>query len=195
MAFPLAHPSIVLPLAMLPKRYASLTGLVIGSLVPDLGYAAGIGGMDSLREDWVALFTFCLPVGLISAFVFHLFIRDRLIRILPKGLYLRFNRFLGTDWISHFRQYWPAVVVSLLIGAVSHMAWDSLDLTHNSGHVYRDLHAWTAPMNLGMWQIPIIRAIQHAPSVLGMLAIIIVIAIMPSSTLNAQRSTLNNNSH
>lgn len=38
MPFTFSHPSIVLPLTYLPKKWISLTGIVIGSLTPDFEY-------------------------------------------------------------------------------------------------------------------------------------------------------------
>jgi hypothetical protein len=38
MPFTFAHPAIVLPLKHLPKRWYSLTGLIIGSMTPDFEY-------------------------------------------------------------------------------------------------------------------------------------------------------------
>jgi hypothetical protein len=38
MPFTFSHPAIILPLAYLPKKWYSMTGLVIGSLVPDFEY-------------------------------------------------------------------------------------------------------------------------------------------------------------
>ena len=36
MPFTLSHPALVLPLNLLPKKWFSITGLVIGSMAPDL---------------------------------------------------------------------------------------------------------------------------------------------------------------
>jgi hypothetical protein len=178
MAFPIAHPAVVLPLALLPKRYASATGLIIGSLTPDLPHLAGISA-SGVYDSWTALFWFCLPAGLILSFTFHRWLRVPLILWLPRGLKSRFARFKEFDWVHHLRRYWPAVILSLLVGSASHLAWDALDLTHTNGHVFRDLLAFTKPLNLGAFQIPLIRTIQHTPSVLGIIFIGLFIYRMP----------------
>lgn len=38
MPFTFSHPAIILPLSYLPKKWFSLTGLIIGSLIPDFEY-------------------------------------------------------------------------------------------------------------------------------------------------------------
>lgn len=64
MPFPLAHPAAVLPLRRFCPRRLDFPALVIGSLVPDLGYAFGPVDVAQFSHRLVAgTFGFCLPVG------------------------------------------------------------------------------------------------------------------------------------
>ncbi|HRY99851.1 MAG TPA: DUF4184 family protein [Bacteroidales bacterium] len=180
MAFPLAHPALVLPLTHLSPRYLSATGLIIGSLAPDLAYLGG-PGVASACSSWDAGLWCWLPAGLGLSYGFHAWARDTLIRHMPRFLQRRFIIFSGFNWARHARGHFPAVLISLLIGILSHLGWDALDLTHDHGHVYRSLYAWSLPLDLGYWQLPLIRALQHAPSVLGMAYIGFFIHRMPST--------------
>ena len=38
MPFTFSHPAIILPLKKLPKKYISMTGLIVGSIAPDFEY-------------------------------------------------------------------------------------------------------------------------------------------------------------
>lgn len=188
MAFPLSHPGLVLPLTLLPKRFFSATGLIIGSLVPDFEYLLRLEVKAVYADQWPALLAFNPVMGLLLAFVFHQLIRNSLILNLPYPLRRRFIRFSDFSWIGYFKKHWGVVIISLLIGVASHLAWDSLDLTHHKGHVFRSLYAWTAGFTSENIQIPLIRLIQHLPSVAGFLFIAFYIWKMPASKISAAKT-------
>lgn len=183
MAFPLSHPAAVLPLTLLPKRYFSSTGLIIGSLVPDFEYLLRMDTKAIYANQWPSLLWFNPLMGLLLAFIFHHLIRKPLILNLPYPLRKRFIRFSNFSWMGYFRNHWGVVIISLLIGTASHLAWDSLDLSHSNGHVFRSLYAWTSGFVPEGLQIPFIRIIQHLPSIAGLLLIVLYIWKMPASSL------------
>ena len=83
MPFPLAHPAAVLPLRRFCPRYLSFPALVAGSLSPDFGYVFGSLHVDEFSHRlWAGSFGFCLPVGLLSVWVFYL-VRAPLVGVLP----------------------------------------------------------------------------------------------------------------
>src|ERR1041385_4038963 len=90
MPFTLAHPAAVLPLKRFCPRFLSFPGLVIGSLVPDFGYAFGQMKLDELSHRFVGSLAFCLPFGLtMLAGLFGL--RSHLVQFLPadhRGIFL-----------------------------------------------------------------------------------------------------------
>lgn len=179
MAFPLSHPAAVLPFTLLPKRWVSVTGLIIGSLVPDIEYLLRMRMESTHAGTWAGLFYFDLPAGLALCFIFHQLVRNDLIKNLPTTLRSRFQVFISFNWAGHFRKYWPAVLSSLLLGGATHILWDGFDLTHPNGHIYRSLQAWSSEFSSGTSQFFLIRAIQHLPSALGLAAIGIVIWKLP----------------
>lgn len=183
MAFPLSHPAVVLPLTLLPKRYFSATGLIIGSLVPDFEYLLRMDTKAIYANQWPSLLLFNPLIGILLAFIFHQLIRKSLILNLPALLRKRFSRFSDFSWVSYFGKHWGVVIISLFLGIASHLAWDSLDLSHSNGHVFRALYAWTSGFVPEGLRIPFIRIIQHLPSIAGLLLIVLFIWKMPASSI------------
>ena len=137
MPFTLSHPAAILPLTYLPTRWFSLTGLVIGSLTPDFEYFLRMR-LKSLYGHTVAgLFWFDLPLGLALAFIFHNQVRNSLFDNLPPFLGSRFQAFRQFDWNGYFIKNIGIVVVSILVGAASHLLWDSF--THDRGYFVRTI--------------------------------------------------------
>src|SRR6185295_15030806 len=124
MPFTFSHPAAVLPLAYLPKRFVSMTGLVIGSMAPDFEYFLRMTGNSYYSHTWIGLFWFDLPLTIILAFIFHLVVRDRLVNNLPVFLAKRLLIFTNFNWIKHFKENFLIVIASIIVGIVSHILWD-----------------------------------------------------------------------
>ena len=120
MPYPFAHPAAVLPLVRPMGRFAAPSALVVGSIVPDLWYLVPFVDRDQ-SHSVAGLFWFCLPVGVASYVLFHLVLKQPLIALLS-------SRLAGFTTPALPRAPWYAVLVSVLVGAVTHVAWD--DLTH-----------------------------------------------------------------
>jgi hypothetical protein len=125
MAFPVAHPAAVLPLRRYCPRWLSFPALIIGSLSPDAGYLLARQGGDEFSHRLVGSVGFCLPVGLLGLVLFHA-LRSPAVKMLPEHYQRALLPFCRRPFGSL-----PAVLVSLLIGAWTHLLWDSC--THNDG--------------------------------------------------------------
>ena len=125
MPFPLAHPAAVLPLRRFCPGILSFPALVLGSLVPDAGYLLANYQVDQFSHSLPGLVGFALPVGLVALLVFQ-GLGALLLRWAPAGTkaVIASVRLVRPPWSL-------GVVLSLLIGAATHLAWDSL--THNNG--------------------------------------------------------------
>jgi hypothetical protein len=138
MPFPLAHPAAVLPLRRFCPRWLSFPALVIGSLSPDLGYCFGPLHVEELSHQFLGGLGFSLPVGLLILLVFRA-VRSRVVEILPARwrppLRVLCQRPLGTP---------AALVASLLIGAITHLLWDSL--THKGGWIVQQIAVLQIPL-------------------------------------------------
>ena len=96
MPFTFAHPAVVLPGVFLPKHWMSLTGLVVGSLVPDFEYFFRWQVLSLYSHTPAGIFWFDVPVALALCFVFHVVIKKALLENLPiffKARLLKFKNF------------------------------------------------------------------------------------------------------
>ncbi|MFA6564473.1 MAG: DUF4184 family protein [Verrucomicrobiia bacterium] len=138
MPFPLAHPAAVLSLRRYCPRWLSLPALIIGSLSPDMGYAFGALRVQDFSHRLFDGLLFCLPAGLLALIVFHR-LCPLVVRCLPdvyrRELLPLSQHPLGSPWI---------LIVSLLIGAVTHLLLDSF--THKDGWMTEHLAVLQFPL-------------------------------------------------
>ena len=177
MPFTFSHPAIVLPLTYLSNKWISLTGLVIGSLTPDFEYFLRMKIKSNYSHTIDGLFWFDLPLGLLLAFIFHNIVRDSLFRNLPTILKSRFSTFRNFDWNGHFKRKWFVVTTSILIGAGSHILWDSF--THDHGYFVETIPALQNSVEFLGGQIQILKILQHSSTLLGGLLIAFSIYKLP----------------
>src|SRR5919204_4142590 len=125
MPYPFAHPAAVLPLFAPLARFTVPSALVIGSVVPDLWYF--VPHMIRAESHSVAgLIWFCLPVGVLIYMVYHIIAKEPLAALLPQALAAR----VGMPRALLPEASWLAVIFSVLIGALTHLAWDALSHAH-----------------------------------------------------------------
>jgi hypothetical protein len=170
MPFTFSHPALVLPLTYLPKKWYSLTGLIIGSMAPDFEYFIRMKPLSYYSHTIAGIFYFDLPLGIILAFMFHNLVRDSLYMNLPRFLKIRITAFQNFDWNRFFIKNWIAISLSLVIGAASHILWDSF--THKFGYFVETLPLLTTRINLMGYNVPIYNILQHTSTLIGGLIII-----------------------
>ena len=123
MPFPLAHPAAVLPLRHV--KHLNFSALLIGAITPDLSYCLERYDLDVFAHTVRGCFGFSLPVGWLFVLIFQT-VRDPLVKLLPaphRQALLRSFRKPDPAWF--------AVPLSVVIGAVTHVFWDSF--THEAG--------------------------------------------------------------
>ena len=175
------HPAIVLPLKKLKPNWFSMTGLIIGSMSPDLEYFSRMEILATHSHLFLGVLYFDLPIALIYCFVFHLFVRNILINHLPDFFKERFTQFLNFDWINYFKKNWLIVIVSIIIGAYSHLFWDAF--THEWGYFAKLIPAlqevwFTKPIEVKGYKF-----LQHFSTFLGAIFIAFWIYKMPKEPI------------
>lgn len=123
MPFTLAHPAVVLPLRRYCPRTLSFPALVVGSLIPDLGYFFSRSGLDEFAHSFLGSFGFGLPMGLLVLSSLY-GLRKIAARFIP-GLHER----VFVPLVPPRSPVW-AIAVSLLIGYWTHLLLDSLTHSH-----------------------------------------------------------------
>lgn len=178
MPFTFSHPAVVLPLTYLPRRWYSLTGLVIGSVVPDFEYFVRMSVKSYYSHTWGGVFFFDLPMGLFLAFLFHIAARDTLIDNLPLFLKKYLTGYKKINWLQTFRKQWFIIVISILAGAISHIFWDNF--THANTVFVKRLPALSHKVLLFGEKVPVYDILQHGSSILGLLVILYAIRKLPA---------------
>ncbi|MCC9165721.1 DUF4184 family protein [Pontibacter harenae] len=177
MPFTFSHPAIVLPGYYFPKRWRSLTGLIIGSVAPDFEMFFRMKAHMSYTHSWHSIFWLNLPVAILLAFLFHLLVRNPLLHHLPLFLKQRLHTFTNFNWPSYFRENYITVILSILVGAASHIFWDSF--THAYGIFIKWFPVLAAEVLIAGKVIPVYTLLQLAFSVLGALLILYAILQLP----------------
>jgi hypothetical protein len=177
MPFTFSHPAIILPLSYLPKRWISLTALIVGSMTPDFEYFLRMKVKSIYSHTIPGIFWFDLPLGIIIAFIFHTIVRNALFLNLPKKIKTRLLKYQTFDWTHYFKYNWITVIISLLIGIMSHLFWDSF--THEHGYFVEIIPTLKNKVNLFNLQIPIFKILQHSSSLVGGILIVLAIRKLP----------------
>lgn len=165
MPFTLSHPVAALPLRRWLGPLGSFSALFIGSTAPDLAYFLPVGLSREQTHNVVALFWFCVPVTLVVWALYHSCVRATLCQLLPAYWRAR----LPADCFSHALPpaSMPALIVSALLGATTHLMWDSF--THDTGLPVRLLSPLRrvvgAPDGL---TLHVYDLLQHASTLFGL---------------------------
>lgn len=182
MPFTFCHPAIVLPLTKISRNRISATGLIIGSMSPDFEYFIKMR-LEGLHGHTLAgLIYFDLPVTLIAAFFFHLYVRDALILNLPEVLKKRLIPFVGLNWIDWVKRYWYVLIYSALIGIFSHVFWDAF--THTNGFFVERIPTLQVSVNIFGQTMPIADLGQLLSSLFGGAFILIALMIPPKPEIS-----------
>lgn len=170
MPFTFAHPIAVLP--FLKRNYFSATGLIVGSIVPDFEYFLKMSAGGEHGHTLAGMFYFDLPLGCMLALVFHMFIKDTLIDNSPRFIQQRFGVLRQVDFLSYFKKKYWIVGYSILLGAATHLLWDSF--THSGGFGVEQIEflSKTRIPFQGV-KYPLWYSLQHFFSVVGLLILII----------------------
>jgi len=177
MPFTFSHPVIVLPLKKINKNWFSLTGLIIGSLMPDFEYFIHMRLQNVYGHSIFGIFWFCLPLGLLCCFVFHNIVRNDLFRNLPSFLKSRLIIYCEFCWNKYFLKNWFIVILSIIIGSFSHILWDNF--THSYGYFVKLIPLLSYEIYFRNFIIPIYKILQHSGTIIGAIIIFFIILRFP----------------
>jgi hypothetical protein len=164
MPFTLSHPAAAIPLA---RWGLPLSALVVGSMSPDFFFYLRLmpPPWGHFSHSVAGLFLFCLPSSLLVLCCFHMLLKWSIISLLPHALQMRLvlpaAQFTFLPW-SRFAM----VVVAVLIGAATHLIWDSF--THGSGWAVDMLPILLNPvLEVGPTILPLYKVLQYLSTVAG----------------------------
>ena len=151
------------------------SAVVIGCLVPDFEYFVRLGPRagdgHTFSHTLPGLFAIDLPLGFVIFWLFHRYAKKSLWAWFPKAIRQRVNLDPSTSTLKGAAQ--PALVLaSILLGAATHILWDSF--THTSFWPFSHLHFLSYTVSLPIaGSVTIVNLLQTASSVLGTLAVLI----------------------
>jgi hypothetical protein len=141
-----------------------LSSLVVGSLAPDFRYFLNLAPRSHIGHSFKGIFIFCLPVGLAVLWVFQQIMKLPLISLAPKSHQQRLVPLAKPFPWGGARRF-GLIVASLLLGAISHLAWDAF--THDNGLVVRNVPDMRVPLEEFGTHRPLYNVLQHGSSLLG----------------------------
>jgi hypothetical protein len=168
MPWTFAHPAAVLPLRSLARARLSFAALVVGSITPDLGYYVGRFDLARAAHTLAGLFVVCLPAGFVLLALLRMF-RRPVCHLLPQPHRGALSSLPPIPLVESMAST-AAVAASLLVGATTHVLWDSF--THATGWMVVNLPL--LQMSLPVWprvDVPLFRLLQHASTILGVAAL------------------------
>lgn len=189
MPFTLSHAALVLPATSLPKKVYSLTGLITGSFVPDFEYFIRMKGYSIYSHTWLGVLWFDLPLGILLAFLYHYVVRDMFLENLPKSIYQRCVIFKQLNWWKYFKVNWLVVCISIVVGAASHLLWDSF--THGNGYFVKIFPSLKENVVIIGISRPFYNLLQHASTLIGGVVIAYAIYKLPRDIQSNQSANIN----
>jgi hypothetical protein len=163
MPWTFAHPAAILPLRRFCPAVLDFSALVIGSMVPDLGYYVFHSRLAHSAHTFVGSVLVCLPIGLVLWATFHL-MRKPFCFVLPQPHRCALAAFATTPSSWHPRALISAGV-SVLLGTWTHIVWDSF--THNTWVVKQLPLLRESAFQVGIVEFPWYVLLQHLSTVVG----------------------------
>ena len=146
------------------------SALVIGSLAPDFPYFLFVSNEIRWGHTSRGIFLFCLPMALAVLWLFHAVAKKPIVALSPEFVRKRISaRDLQFRFGPKRRFAW--IVISILIGIISHVLWDGF--THDHGYFVKHWPLLSIPVETYR-VMPLWRALQQVFSVFGVAIVAIV---------------------
>jgi hypothetical protein len=169
MPWTFAHPAAIVPLRSLCPRWLSFPALILGAMAPDISYYVGMHGRwRAFCHTPEGILTACLPLSLLLLALLLRF-AEPLTVLLPEPHRTLVRGQLQAPPHPAWRA-WMVAALSVLIGAATHVAWDSF--TH-SGHWGTELLPELDEVLLEAMDRPfyVTHLLQHLSTAVGVAAL------------------------
>jgi hypothetical protein len=172
--FTVSHVAAVVPAYRPLARAHVFSAAIIGSMVPDFGFLLPGSFARWQTHSFVALFSFCLPVGLLAYCLTQWLIKPAVLEVAPDGAYARLRREHPMVWGKP--RVWPLAALALLLGALTHLVWDGF--THENARGVRLFPGLTdyGPDMAGH-SLQLYRWLQYGSSVVGLVVVAAALAL------------------
>jgi hypothetical protein len=169
MPYTLSHVAAMVPCSRLLARLRVLSAVVIGSMVPDFGYLLPKDPPRFETHSAVALLTFCLPMGMLSFWIFQRLMKTPLLSVLPDQAYMRWQPYAAPASLRSLWQ-WVLAAGGVLLGAAVHLVWDAF--THEESRGTRMFPELTDPLFVHGHLVTGAHILQELSSLVGILIVV-----------------------
>ncbi|MGO4110884.1 DUF4184 family protein [Paenibacillus sp. YAF4_2] len=174
MPYTLAHPLYAFPIKYLNRKVFSMTGLVLGSMGPDIEYFIFLAPHQTIGHTIQGLFMQVIPLCVLLGLLFHYVVKKPLAMHLPSLFQLDKRAFnLLNRWDMTTFRAWLIYLLSVVIGFYTHILVDAF--THERGYFVYHLDVLSHQTDL--LHLPVYKLLQYSFSLLGMFVIFITIMI------------------
>jgi hypothetical protein len=169
MPFTFAHPAAVVPLAHFMGRYAVISALVVGSIVPDIAHIVPIDVARHESHSLTGIFWFCLPASVLLYVLYHCVLKGPLLGLLPDYALQRLGPY-AADFRALPQVPWRMVILSLFCGIVTHILWDTFTHMEEAGVTLLPFLR-ARLFTIGGYTVYLFKVLQHGSAIAGMLFI------------------------
>jgi hypothetical protein len=174
MPFTPSHIVAILPLVWWTRLFP-VSALAIGSMIPDLPLFFPVVSYWQ-THDPTLVFKICLPLGVAAFVLFQVLLKAPLISLCPEFVQDRIKPYTSTGLQISWR-YWLCVVAAIVIGAYSHIFWDSF--THADRWGTQTFPALNEQVTILGRQMAVFKILQHLSTILGLVVLgIVVLAVL-----------------
>jgi hypothetical protein len=166
MPFTLSHPALILPLR---RNGLIFSALVIGSMAPDFNYYIPFTPDKGFTHSIPGILLFCIPISFIVLLLFHKFLKEPLISLLPENHRQRLlNYAKGFSFLPKQRLF--MILLSIFLGVITHLLWDSFTHLYGWGVMAFPFFRQTS-FHIGSWSIALYTVLQHLSTIIGLVVI------------------------
>jgi Domain of unknown function (DUF4184) len=162
-----AHAIAVLPFR---RTRLNLPALVVGSLSPDFEYFVRLAPQGTFGHTWLGVLVADLPFSLLVLWLYQNYLKAGLYAVAP-GLFPFREAERKAGPVARGLMQWLIVVASILLGAATHLAWDSF--THKDSWPYEHIAFLQTHIPVFHWRVDMSTFLQVASSVAGMVVLLV----------------------
>lgn len=168
MPFTLAHPIAILPLWQLSKHRLDLSALAIGATIPDISYFVALQPVPNIGHSLIGIVIEGVPSGVVLLLIGRYWLWKPVRSLLPSALATRVPTQTPYSVLSIPRLL--NIVLSIAIGALTHIIWDSF--THSYGWGVQRF-TWLSAEIAGL---SIYKGLQYGCGVFGFIILLVLLA-------------------
>jgi hypothetical protein len=141
-----------------------MPAMVVGCLSPDFEYFLRLAPQGDFGHTWLGVLAADLPLSLLVLWLYQSYFKTGLYAVAP-GLFPFREEERKARPVAHGLWQWAIVVVSILLGAATHLAWDSF--THKHSWPYDHIAFLRMHVPVAFWRADVCNVLQAFSSVAG----------------------------